>query len=117
MYNSAFKNCSWAELPIFETISKKSSYHVYPLRIKNVAEEIRDKIIQSIFEKQVSVNVHFQPLPLFTAYKKLGFSIENYPVAFNNYSREISLPVYFDLTDEMVHTVINAVSESVSSLI
>jgi dTDP-4-amino-4,6-dideoxygalactose transaminase len=55
------------------------------------------------------VNVHFQPLPLLSAYKNLGYDIAHYPVAYDKYSREISLPIYFDLTNEQVDQVVEAV--------
>ncbi len=50
-------------------------------------------------------------------YKKLGYRIKNHPAAFENYSREISLPVYYDLTDEQVQTVVKAVVSSVQKAI
>jgi dTDP-4-amino-4,6-dideoxygalactose transaminase len=87
------------------------------LRIANVSESQRDAIIQEIFEHDVAVNVHFQPLPLLTAYKNLGYSIENYPEAYLKYAAEISLPVYFNLTDEQVKIVIEAVKKAVKSVI
>jgi dTDP-4-amino-4,6-dideoxygalactose transaminase len=113
-YTLAFKNYTWAQIPVYETNNKKSSYHVYLLRIKGISECQRDKIIQLIFDKDVSVNVHFQPLPMFSFYKNLGYKISDYPVAFDNYSREISLPVYYDLNEEQVNMVIKAVVESVN---
>jgi len=116
-YTNAFKNFSWAQLPIYETIEKKSSYHVYLLRIKGISEIQRDEIIQKIFDKDVSVNVHFQPIPMFSFYKNLGYNIQDYPVAYDNYSREISLPVYYDLSDEQIQLVINAVVDSINEII
>ena len=112
-YSKKLSEYKWAEIPISETENKKSSYHVYPLRIKNISEAERDKIMEKIFAKKVSVNVHFQPIPMFSFYKKLGYDINNYPVAFDNYSREISLPVYYNLTDENIEQVLNAVITSV----
>ena len=44
----------------------------------------------------------FQPLPLLTAYKKLGFKIEDYPNAYNQYKNEISLPLHDFLTEDDV---------------
>ena len=90
---------------------------MYPLRIKGITETQRDAIIKEIFDCDVSVNVHFIPLPMMSFYKKLGFDIKNYPVTFDNYSREISLPVFYDLTDEMIDTVIDAVVRSVEKII
>jgi dTDP-4-amino-4,6-dideoxygalactose transaminase len=83
------------------------------LRIKNIDEAVRDAVISGIFEKKVAVNVHFVPLPMMTFYKQAGYDIVDFPVSYNNYSREISLPVYYDLTDDMADTVIEAVYETV----
>ncbi|MCD4746808.1 MAG: DegT/DnrJ/EryC1/StrS aminotransferase family protein [Bacteroidales bacterium] len=112
-YSKELSKYNWAQLPIYENNDKISSYHAYLFRIKNINEKQRDKIIQSIFNKNVSVNVHFIPLPMMSYYKKTGNNIKNYPVSYNNFSREISLPVYYDLTDEQISIVINAVLESV----
>jgi len=111
-YTQAFKNDSRFQLPTYEAPDKTTSYHVYTLRVNNVSEKERDEIIQRIFEQEVSVNVHFIPLPMLTAYKKMGYIISDYPVTYDNYSREITLPVYFDLTDEQVQQVIQAVKQS-----
>jgi dTDP-4-amino-4,6-dideoxygalactose transaminase len=112
-YDAAFQQTSWGITPIYHTADKKTCYHLYQLRIADVNEEQRDAIIQEIFEQDVSVNVHFQPLPLLTAYKNLGYKMEDYPEAWNKYSTEISLPVYFNLTDEHVQQVIAAVKTAV----
>lgn len=114
-YSKGFSKYSWAEIPTYETDSKKSSYHAYLLRIKGARESKRDKIIQDIFNNEVSVNVHFVPLPMMTYYKNLGYEMKNYPVSFENYSREISLPVFYDLTDEQIMIVINAVRKAFGS--
>ena len=116
-YTKAFSTYSWAQIPNYQTKEKTTSYHLYPLRIKGVKEEQRDQIIQLIFEAEVSVNVHFQPLPLLTFYKNMGYDIADFPVAYDNYSREISLPVYYNLSDDNVNTVINAVVNAVDSVL
>ena len=113
-YDQAFENQSWAITPIHTTDIKTSSYHLYLLRINNISEEQRDLIIQSIFDEDVSVNVHFQPLPLLTAYKNLGYDISDYSEAYQKFSCEISLPVYYSLSDENVLNVINAVKNAVN---
>jgi len=114
-YSEAFSRKEWAQVPVYETDEKKSSYHAYLLRIKNITESRRDQVIQKIFESGVAVNVHFIPLPMMTYYKSMGYNIEDYPVTYDNYSREISLPVYYDLSDEMVNEVITAVVNAVES--
>lgn len=108
-YSHAFSNYDCFEVPTYETEDKTSSYHVYPLRIKGITEEQRDQLMQKIFEQEITVNVHFIPLPMLTVYKNKGYQIEDYPVSYDNYSREISLPVYYDLTDEQVKRVIDSV--------
>lgn len=116
-YSRAFSKYSWAIIPIYEDDDRKSSYHVYLLRIKGISELERDEIISKIFSREVSVNVHFQPLPLLSVYKELGYKMEDYPVSYSNYACEISLPVYFDLTDEQVQIVIEAVKISVEEVV
>jgi dTDP-4-amino-4,6-dideoxygalactose transaminase len=117
IYTNSFKNFAWAEIPLYINHDKQSSYHVYLLRIKGITEIQRDKIIQKIFDRDVSVNVHFQPLPMLTYYKNLGYKISDFPVAFDNYSREITLPVFYDLSKEQANLVIDAVVKSVNEVI
>ncbi len=116
-YNRIFQNLPWAQTPIYETKDRKSSYHIYLLRIIGISESQRDEIIQRIFDRDVSVNVHFQPVPMLSYYKNLGYKILDYPVAYDNYTREISLPVYYDLNEEQIGLVINAVIQSVNEVI
>ncbi len=116
-YDSVFANFDWAETPKYQTAHKISSFHLYQLRINGCTEAQRDAIIQEIFEHEVAVNVHFQPLPLLSAYKKLGYKMDQYPNAFANYATEISLPVYYDLSDKDVQTVIKAVCSSVKKIL
>lgn len=117
MYNEQLSIFDWAETPVSITQNKTSSFHVYLFRIKNINEQQRDDIIANIFDENIAVNVHFQPLPLLTAYKNRGYRISDYPKAFDNYQREISLPVYYDLTEEQIKSVVDAVVKSVDSVI
>jgi dTDP-4-amino-4,6-dideoxygalactose transaminase len=112
-YSEELKKLPNVQLPIYETSTKKSSYHVYALRIKGINEQQRDAIIQEIFNQDVSVNVHFIPLPMMSFYKSLGYDIKNYPVAYDNYVREISLPVFYDLNDEQMKVVVDAVKSAI----
>lgn len=115
-YNQAFIDDERFQVPTYETPQKRSSYHVYTLRVKGITEDQRDSIILKIAEHNVATNVHFIPLPLLTAYKSLGYNISDYPNAYRNYACEISLPVYFDLTDEQVSKVIRLVKATVSEV-
>ncbi|HET6225444.1 MAG TPA: DegT/DnrJ/EryC1/StrS family aminotransferase [Bacteroidia bacterium] len=116
-YTEAFSKQSWAQLPEYKTADKLGCYHLYALRIKGITEVQRDAIIKEIFDQDVSVNVHFIPVPMMSFYKKQGYDIKNYPVTFDNYAREISLPVYYDLTDDKVKRVIEAVITGVKKVL
>ena len=105
------------QIPTHVTPTKNGCYHLYTLRIKEINEQQRDDIMKEIFDCDVSVNVHFIPVPSTTFYKKLGYDMANYPITYDNFSREISLPVYYDLTMEQVQIVINAVIHSVNKVL
>ena len=106
---------SWAELPLQADPDCESSYHLFPLRIRGIDEATRDRIIQRIAQEDVSVNVHFIPVPMMSFYRGMGYDIRNYPNTFRNYEREISLPVFYDLTDEQRSTVVEVVARAVTA--
>ncbi|MCB0822124.1 MAG: DegT/DnrJ/EryC1/StrS aminotransferase family protein [Bacteroidales bacterium] len=114
-YANSFSKYSWAQIPEYESKEKISSYHVFLLRIKGISEETRDRIIQDISDNGVAVNVHFIPLPMMTYYRQNGYDMKNFPVSYDNFARVISLPVYYNLTDEMVGRVIKTVVEAVEN--
>jgi dTDP-4-amino-4,6-dideoxygalactose transaminase len=109
-YQTFFSKFDWAQLPILKDKERESSYHLFALRIKNCSEGRRNKIIQEIFENNVSVNVHFIPLPLLSFYKNLGYSINNYPVSYNTFSQVITLPVFYNLSQEQLNTIAQTVA-------
>ena len=117
LYDKAFSTDNRFQIPTQVTNTKNGCYHLYPLRIKNISEQQRDDIMKEIFDCDVSVNVHFMPVPAMTFYKKLGYDMKDYPVTYDNYSREISLPIYYNLTTENVQTVINSVIQSVNKIL
>ena len=101
------------ELPTFKNNIKESCKHLYMIRLKNQDEEKRNKVIAKLGENDIATNVHFQPLPLLTAYKKLGFKIEDYPNAYNQYKNEISLPLHDFLTEDDIKYIINKLKDSI----
>jgi dTDP-4-amino-4,6-dideoxygalactose transaminase len=117
-YVNKFLEYEWAQLPPQSNIEKVSSYHLFALRIKEITEAQRDKMIELISVSGVSVNVHFQPLPLLTVFKDRGYSMNDYPIAFDSYVREISLPIYPELDKEkisyIVQQVVNAYQQVVN---
>lgn len=115
LYNDYFKSLSWVEVPVGKDNYRESSYHLYPLRIKGITEKIRDEIIIEISKFGIAVNVHFIPMPMLTAFKSLGYNIDDYPKSFDNYSREISLPIYPQLTKEAVEYICSTIQKVVDS--
>ena len=89
------------------TDSYSSSGHLYLTRVPNITFEQRNEIIIKMAEQGVACNVHYKPLPMHTAYKKLGFDIKDYPNAYAHFANEISLPLHTCLTDEQVDYVIS----------
>ncbi|MEW5568655.1 DegT/DnrJ/EryC1/StrS family aminotransferase [Rossellomorea marisflavi] len=83
-----------------------SSGHLYLIRINNISEKQRNQVIIDMAEMGVTCNVHYKPLPMFTAYKNLGFNIKNYPNSFSQYINEITLPLHTLLSDEDVDYII-----------
>lgn len=117
LYSSLLANDERFQLPVFETATKTSCFHLYPIRVHGITELQRDAIMQEIFNKDVSVNVHFIPVPAMSFYKNLGYDISNYKTTLDNFRREISLPVFYDMTDEQVHTVVNVLVEAVNTVL
>ena len=116
-YTEAFSGQPWAVTPPTVGADRETSYHVYALRIKDITEEQRDQIIAGITQNEVAVNVHFIPLPMLTLFRDLGYRIDDYPQAFDNYSHEISLPCYPQLTSEQVQFVAKTVIDAYHSVV
>ena len=116
-YQAAFSSDERFLEPVLMDEGRTSSFHLYMLRVREATEEQRDAIITAIAERGVSVNVHFQPLPLLSHYRDRGYAIGDVPNANRQYAREISLPVYYDLSDDQVDQVITAVKEAVQEVL
>ena len=116
-YNELFAEHDWAWTPVNKNEAKESNSHLYLLRIKDCTEEERNLIIFEISNLDVSVNVHYLPLPMLSFYKHRGYDIKKYPVSFKNYTQEISLPIFYDLTDEQIEEVVAAVVASVKKVL
>lgn len=110
-YSSLLKEYHWAILPQQDTKELTTSYHLYPLRINPITEEQRDKLIQYLAEKDIATNVHYIPMPMLTLFKNMGYKIEDYPIAYDTYTREISLPIYPQLTNQQIDYIVNNLVE------
>jgi dTDP-4-amino-4,6-dideoxygalactose transaminase len=116
-YHSFFAQYDKFELPPLEDKNRKSCFHLYALRLNNCNEDQRDLIIEEITQKGIAVNVHFIPMPMLTVFKNLNYDIDNFPVSYSSYSREISLPIYPQLTNEEVDYICKSVLISYENVI
>lgn len=94
----------------------QSCGHLYLLRLNGKDEAFRNDVITKMAEKGVSSNVHYKPLPMHSAYKNLGFKMEDYPNAFDMYKNEITLPLHTLLTNEDIEYVVGRLKESINDL-
>lgn len=108
LYYNALKEQSWFIPPPLADGQRESSYHLFPVRIRAITERQRDKIIEDLAVLGIAVNVHFIPLPMLSVFKKIGYDIKKYPVAYRSYTTEISLPIYPQLTRGEVNFIITS---------
>lgn len=99
-----------AQPPVLSGEGWRSSAHLYMLRVPSASEEQRNRMISDLASQGISTNVHYKPLPLFTAYRNLGFRIEDFPRALDAFQKEITLPLYSTLADEDASRVAESAS-------
>ena len=109
-FDAALKPLGVESLPHY-TAHHTSSGHLYICRIPGITLEQRNEIIIKMAEREIACNVHYKPLPMHTAYKRLGFDIADFPNAYSRFVNEISLPLHTCLTDEQVAFVIENFTE------
>ncbi|HZK19321.1 MAG TPA: DegT/DnrJ/EryC1/StrS family aminotransferase [Treponemataceae bacterium] len=114
-YDNVFVDSSVTSLEHFSA-DKISSGHLYLLRLTGKAEGERNRLIQSLVDCGVATNVHYKPLPMHTAYKKMGFSIIDFPNSYEQYKNEITLPLHTCLSDEQVDYVCKKVLKLIKKL-
>ena len=104
-YDAAFKPLD-LEVMSHYTDEYTSTGHLYLVRVPGIGCAERNEIIVKMAEEGVACNVHYKPLPMHTAYKKLGFKIEDFPNSYRRYENLITLPNHTLLSDEDVEYVI-----------
>lgn len=105
-YDAVFKPLGIQVLNHY-TKEYQSSGHLYLVRIPQISSEQRDKIIIQMAANGIICNVHYKPLPMMTAYKNMGFDINNYPYSYDKFHNLISLPLHTGLTEEDVDYIID----------
>ena len=105
-YDGALRPLGVQVLPHY-TDTHTSSGHLYLTRIPGITPEQRNQIIEKMAQRGVACNVHYKPLPMHTAYKNLGYDIQEFPNAYAQFANEITLPLHTCLTDQQVQYVID----------
>lgn len=111
-YDNAFIPYGIETLPHYTT-KHQSSGHLYITRIPGIQQKQRNEIIIKMAEKEIICNVHYKPLPMMTAYKRLGFKIEDYPNAYAHFINEITLPLHTRLKDKEINYIVENYQEIV----
>lgn len=94
-----------------------STGHLYLARIPKISETERNEIIIKMAEDGIATNVHYKPLPMFTAYKNLGLDIKDYPNAYKQYANEITLPLHTLLTDDDVEYICESLKKTIGRVL
>lgn len=92
----------------------QSGHHLYVLRIDfNSIGISRGQLMQGLRSREIGSQVHYIPVPAQPYYHRLGFKMGDYPNAQNYYQEALSIPLFYDLTNEQQEQVINAIKELV----
>lgn len=112
-YDEALKNLNVAVLNHYDA-EHISSGHLYLVRLQGKTREETNRVIEQMAERGIATNVHYKPLPMMTAYKKLGFDIKDFPNAYRMFENEITLPLNTKMTMEDLEYVIENFVEILS---
>jgi dTDP-4-amino-4,6-dideoxygalactose transaminase len=106
IYNENFFNCEFIQIP--KVLEKnKHSYHLYPLLIDFKSKKLSKKnFFKKMKECKINLQVHYIPVHLQPFLQKYGFKYGQYPVAENFYDQEVSLPIYYSLSNDKIRYVI-----------
>jgi UDP-4-amino-4,6-dideoxy-N-acetyl-beta-L-altrosamine transaminase len=115
IYGEAFKNNEYFDLPQ-ETKYAKSSWHLYPIRLKNKYKTKKNEIFYELRKKQLGVQVHYIPVYYHPFYQRLGYKKGLCPKAEEFYERKISIPLYQHMSNNDVKYVINVILKSLAHI-
>jgi dTDP-4-amino-4,6-dideoxygalactose transaminase len=115
-YTAAFDVFPELEPPSAAPVEGQHAWHLYMLRLNLDRLAIdRSRFVAELKSRNIGTSVHFIPLHVHPYYRDTyGYKPEDLPVAWREYQREISLPIYSKMTDGDVEDVIAAVADIVS---
>lgn len=109
-YSRAFEGVDALMVPIARA-DVEHAWHLYVLRLREGYLDIdRNRFIDELTARNIGTSVHFIPIHLHPYYRdKYGYRAEDFPVAYGQFTRMLSLPLNPLLTDAQVGRVIEAV--------
>lgn len=111
-YTALLKEYDFVQTPSVKK-GHRSSWHLYPLLIDFSRLSIdRDRFIAALAAENISANVHYIPVHLMSYYKKtFGYRPDDFPAAYSLFRREVSLPIYPQLSFDDVERVVEAIEK------
>jgi perosamine synthetase len=111
-YNEALGDYPEVEIPTTRA-GIGHAWHLYMLRLNEEALGFgRDEFVAHLKTRNISSSVHFIPLHIHPYYRSTyGYEPDDLPIAYREYRREVSLPIYSKMTDDDVQSVIDAVTD------
>jgi dTDP-4-amino-4,6-dideoxygalactose transaminase len=115
-FNDSFERLDQLQTP-FDTDDREHSWHLYMLRLNLDRLTIdRARFMEELKKQGIGASVHFIPLHIHPYYRdQFGFAAHDFPVAYTEYLREISLPIYSRMSDDEVRRVIESVEDIVNT--
>src|SRR5699024_7215956 len=110
LYNTLLSELKVSSLIHYDN-DYQSSGHLYLLNLIGKEEAFRNEVINKMAERGIATNVHYKPLPMHTAYKKIGFDIKNFPNAYETYKNQITLPLHTLLSNEDIEYIVCSLKE------
>ncbi|MDP2664939.1 MAG: UDP-4-amino-4,6-dideoxy-N-acetyl-beta-L-altrosamine transaminase, partial [bacterium] len=114
-YDRAFKNTRELIL-LAEESFMKPVYHLYIIQLRlELLRAGRRQIFDELRKQGIGVQVHYMPLHLHPFYKKkFGYKKGDFPVAEAYYERALTLPLFPQMTEKDVKTVVDKVSKVIA---
>jgi dTDP-4-amino-4,6-dideoxygalactose transaminase len=109
-YNEAFSQFEELQIPC-KRADVEHAWHLYVIRLTLERLEInRNQFIEGLKARNIGTSVHFIPIHLHPYYRdKYDYKPDHFPIAYREYQRILSLPIYPKMTDQDVQDVIEAV--------
>ena len=103
------------ELPVLPLASMVHAWHLFPIRLRSRDAAGRARVIEDMRAAGIGTSVHFIPLHLHSYYRRLyGYEAGDLPVATAEFEREISLPIFPDLSDADVDRIVGALGSALA---